>query len=222
MARLATEQAIAVMTQIDAAAHASDADGPMGEKRAEALASLILGGDGAAATAPTTAHLNVTMALDTLLVLQGVVSGDASTAELAGFGPVSATMIRDLLADPDCAITLRRLVTDPVTGHLLDYGRKTYAIPQALRDYVIARDRTCRFPGCNRRADLCQLDHAIAWDDAGETKPANLGALCTRHHQLKTHGGWQITVSRPDGSCTWQSPQGRVYEHEPPETTPRE
>ena len=88
-------------------------------------------------------------------------------------------MVRELLEDPDCAVTLRRLVTDPITGHLLDYGRKTYA---------------------------------SAWADGGETNPANLGPLCTRHHQLKTFGGWDITDSRPDGTCKWRSPDGRTYE----------
>ena len=52
--------------------------------------------------------------------------------------------------------------------------------------------------------------------DGGSTSPDNLGALCVRHHQLKTHAGWQITHSRPDGSCEWTSPHGRVYEHAPP------
>ena len=120
-------------------------------------------------------------------------------------------MVRDLLADPECELTMRRMVTDPITGHLLDYGRTTYAIPQALREFIVARDRTCRFPDCNRRADLCEIDHAIAWDEGGTTSPENLGALCKRHHQLKTLGGWTITDSRPDGSCLWRSPQGRTH-----------
>ena len=138
------------------------------------------------------------------------------TAELRGAGPVAAEVVRDLLADPEVEVTLRRLITDPTTGHLLDYGRATYRIPQALRDFVIARDRTCRFPGCPRRADLCQVDHALAWDDGGTTSPQNLGALCVRHHQLKTLAGWTITDSRPHGSCTWISPDGRRYDHHPP------
>jgi hypothetical protein len=110
---------------------------------------------------------------------------------------------------------MRRLVTDPVTGHLLDYGRSTYPIPDRLRDHVIGRDRICRFPGCRRSAARCQIDHALAWDDGGGTSAANTGALCTRHHQLKTHAGWHISDSRPDGSCTWRSPAGRVHHHEP-------
>ena len=212
IARMATEDAHAVMTQINAAAHASDSTLSIGERRAEALAALILGSDGASAV-PIRAHVDVVIDLATLTGLrEGAVGG----AEVRGAGPMTSDVMRDLLADPDVAVTMRRLVTDPVTGHLLDYGRSAYEVPDRLRDYLIARDRTCRFPGCNRRAENCQLDHAFAWDDDGETSPANLGALCTRHHQLKTHGGWHITDSREDGSCTWHSPQGRRYDHDPP------
>jgi hypothetical protein len=88
-------------------------------------------------------------------------------------------------------------------------------VPDRLREFVVARDRTCRFPGCRRKASRCQLDHAEAWNDGGSTSPANVGALCVRHHQLKTLGGWQISDSRADGSCQWTSPQGRHYEHAP-------
>jgi hypothetical protein len=126
-----------------------------------------------------------------------------------------AELVRGLLADPDVAVTMRRLVTDPTTGHLLDYGRRVYEVPDRLREFLTARDQACRFPGCPRQASRCQIDHAQAWDDDGATNPANLGALCVRHHQLKTHAGWSITNSHPDGSCTWTSPQGREYTHEP-------
>lgn len=119
-------------------------------------------------------------------------------------------VVRDLLADPDVAVTLRRLVTEPLTGALLDLGRTTYAIPARLRDFLAVRDRTCRFPGCRQPARRCQVDHIRAWDEGGATDPENLHLLCPRHHQLKTHGGW--TPSRDaDGSTTWLSPQGSEY-----------
>jgi hypothetical protein len=89
-------------------------------------------------------------------------------------------------------------------------------VPQRLREFITARDQCCRFPGCNRRADRTQIDHAEPWDDGGQTSPANLGALCVRHHQLKTHAGWDITTSNVDGSCIWTSPHGRRYQHPPP------
>ena len=158
------------------------------------------------------AHLDITIDLPTLLGLQTTL--DAGVAEIAGVGAVGVDVVRGLLADPDVAITMRRLVTDPLTGHLLDYGRKTYQVPDRLRDFITARDKTCRFPGCRRKAASCQVDHADAWSDNGETSRSNTGALCTRHHQLKTHGGWTITNSHGDGSCTWTSPQDRNYERE--------
>ena len=245
IATMATEDALAVMTQINACAHARqhtaresaarESAGPtvpvlcLGEHRAQALAALILGDDRALAgergsgargsgAAPVKAHVNLTIDLATLLSLRDATADGIAPGQvdLTGDGPVCATVLRDLLDNPDCALTMRRLVTDPITGHLLDYGRRTYAIPQPLRDYITARDTTCRFPGCRRRADLCQIDHAQPWNNGGDTTPANLGALCTRHHQLKTHAGWRITNSTPDGSCTWTSPHGRQYDHHPP------
>jgi hypothetical protein len=210
---------------------AADPFGPRswGEHRAEALADLVLG------HAQVTAHLDLVIDLPTLQHLAaeaampavGVVaaapaapsaetpSGPAGAASLRGAGAIDAGMVADLLADPAIAVTMRRLVVDPVTGHLLDVGRRSYAVPDALRRFVSTRDQYCRFPGCRRRAERCQVDHAVPWEDGGGTGPANLGALCLRHHQLKTHGGWAIHGSGPDGSCTWRSPTGRVYEHPP-------
>jgi hypothetical protein len=87
---------------------------------------------------------------------------------------------------------------------------------------IITRDGTCRFPGCNAAATRCQIDHVIPWDEGGTSDVGNLGALCTRHHQLKTHGGWELTNSTPNGSCTWRSPQGFIYHHYPePITEPQ-
>jgi hypothetical protein len=232
MAAMATEDAHAVLTALNTHANAladcpgSDGDPVMtiGERRVQALAQLVLGGamggvtggDGAAAggVGPRRAHLDLVMDLPTFLALRDADS--PGSVELRGAGPLSSDVVRDLLADPDVAVTIRRLVTDPITGHLLDYGRRTYEVPERLREFIIARDRTCRFPGCRRRADLSQIDHATPWDDGGQSNPANLGALCVRHHQLKTHAGWQITESKADGSCMWTSPHGRRYDHDPP------
>ena len=38
--------------------------------------------------------------------------------------------------------TLTRLVTDPLTGTLLDYGRTRYNPPDTLRQFVITRGQT--------------------------------------------------------------------------------
>jgi 5-methylcytosine-specific restriction endonuclease McrA len=80
-----------------------------------------------------------------------------------------------------------------------------------LRRWISARDRTCRFPGCRRRAVACQVDHIDPWDDGGRTDADNLQALCTRHHQLKTHRGWRATRDPDTGRTHWTSPLGRTY-----------
>jgi hypothetical protein len=58
------------------------------------------------------------------------------------------------------------------------------------------------------------VDHAVPWDSGGGSDRDNLGALCKRHHQVKTIGGWTITNSDRDGSCTWVSPTGNRYAHD--------
>jgi hypothetical protein len=132
---------------------------------------------------------------------------------------------RQLLADPAVRVFARPVAVNE-SGHVLDIGRRRYQITGALRRMIITRDGTCRFPGCNAAATRCQIDHVIPWDEGGTSDVGNLGALCTRHHQLKTHGGWELTNSTPDGSCTWRSPQGFNYHHYPepitePQSSPR-
>jgi len=145
--------------------------------------------------------VNVTIDLPTLLGLA------ENPGQLAGYGAIPASVARALASDGKW----QRFITDPQTGTLLDYGRESYEPPQALVDFLIARDRTCRFPGCRQSAARADLDHAQSWESGGETSAANLGALCRRHHRLKTHGGWKL-VSNADGSCTWTSPLGKIYE----------
>ena len=144
--------------------------------------------------------VNVTVDLPTLMGLA------ENPGQLSGYGAIPASLARSLASDGKW----RRFITDPTTGALLDYGRESYEPPQALVDFLIARDRTCRFPGCRAPARLSDLDHAQSWESGGETSAQNLGALCRRHHQLKTHGGWKLQ-SNVDGSCNWTSPEGKSY-----------
>ena len=144
--------------------------------------------------------VNVTIDLPTLLGLA------ENPGQLSGYGAIPASVARELASDA----TWKRFITDPQTGNLLDYGREKYEPPQALVDFLLARDRTCRFPGCRQPSSRSDIDHAQSWESGGETKPENLGLLCRRHHRLKTHGRWDL-VSNSDGSCEWTSPAGKKY-----------
>ena len=174
----------------------------MDMKRADALAEIC--GDLLARIAdehqphrrPVT--INITMDLPTALGMAD------NPAELAGYGPIPASVARTLSADGKW----KRFITDPLTGNLLDYGRETYVPPQPLVDFLTARDRICRFPGCSQPSRVADIDHAVPWEEGGHTNPSNLGLLCRRHHRMKTHNGWKL-VSHNDGSCTWTSPAGK-------------
>lgn len=197
VAHLDALTARAILSAVRASAQESDAR-TAGERRADALADLVLHrGSGATVTA------EVLVAIPAEQLLSGVPG-----AELDGLSL--------LLADPAVQCTLRPVITDSTDGHVLDVGRRSYRLPAALRRLIVTRDATCRFPGCGQPATRAQVDHATPWDEGGGSDAANLGALCTRHHQLKTLGGWRITDSRADGRCRWHSPSGRRYDHDPP------
>ena len=144
--------------------------------------------------------VNLTLDLPTFLGLQ------ENPGVLSGYGEIPAGVARLLAGDGKW----KRFITEPLTGNLLDFGRTTYEPPQALVDFVVARDRRCRFPGCRQSARISDIDHAHAWEDGGSTSSENLGLLCRRHHRMKTHGGWKLK-SFPDGSCEWKSPEGKIF-----------
>jgi hypothetical protein len=144
--------------------------------------------------------LNLTMDLETML---GVADNPGT---LKGYGPIPANIARELAGDAKW----RKFITDPVTGELLDVGRLTYEPPQALKDFLTARDQICRFPQCRQPARVADIDHAKSWESGGETSKENMGMLCRRHHQMKTHGGWNLE-SFADGSCEWIAPNGKRY-----------
>ena len=142
--------------------------------------------------------VNLTIDLPTMLGLAD------NPGQLAGYGPIPASLARELASDGKW----KRFITDPLTGNLLDYGRQTYEPPQALVDFILARDQICRFPGCRQPGRVSDIDHAESWESGGVTSPANMGLLCRRHHRMKTHEGW-LLESHADGSCTWTTPAGK-------------
>ena len=231
---LPTELAHACLAAVDRLARdprlpltpGTPASAGIGERRSEAFSYLILRGPGEAdEAAGAFAHSPIRTHVDVVIDLPPLLGLAEEPAELAGGGPgapvpVAAAVVRALIAQ-DGTATIRRLVADPLTGHLLDRGRTAYRVPADLRAFIATRDVTCRFPGCDHRAARSQIDHAVPWDDGGRTDADNLGVLCSRHHLLKTHRGWRLSESSADGSCRWQSPAGVAHAHPPRAVLPR-
>jgi hypothetical protein len=141
---------------------------------------------------------------------------DELPGELIGHGPIPAPLARQIAADG----IWRRLLTDPASGTLLDYGRTTYTPPAGLADFVRARDVYCRNPICGQRAATADLDHTLAWNDGGHTSNHNLYAGCRHDHLIKTFTpGWHVD-QHPDGTVTWTTPTGHTYTSHPHDYRP--
>jgi len=116
----------------------------------------------------------------------------------------------DLLSGP--AGLAARLRTSQLTGPAaavslpLDIGTATDTIPAHLRRALAARDRGCRFPGCDQPPPACHPHHLIPRADGGPTSLANLLSLCAFHHLIAIHRwDWTITL-HGDGTVTATSP----------------
>lgn len=114
-------------------------------RRADALVALVTGvGAGGGGVAGHAVELQAVIDLPTLLGLRN------NPAELVGYGAITGKLARELGRDA----SWRRLIADPVSGSLLDCGRWTYRPPRVLREFIEARDRTCRFPFCSSQPNI--------------------------------------------------------------------
>ena len=204
-ALLRAEHAVALLEGITALAH--KAKGPedsrtLDQRRADVLADF--GGDllerpDLPRRHGRRPHLQVTVGITTLLGL------DDEPGELSGYGPITADLAREIAGDA----TWTRILTDPTSGTLLDYGTTVYRPPQSLADRLIAKHQRCRGLGCRMPARRCHLDHTRPFPD-GPTAESNLGPLCEFDHIGKHETDWRCE-QRPDGAYVWTSPTGHVY-----------
>jgi hypothetical protein len=139
---------------------------------------------------------------------------------LAGEGPQPGCRLND--GPSICAESARRLACDTSLVPIfhgpkgdLDIGRKTRAIPTALRRALEARDEgRCRFPGCENRRWI-DAHHIVHWARGGGTELENLVLLCGHHHRLVHEGGFRVGVLA-DGSMSFRRPDGKAVPQLPP------
>jgi len=183
----------------------SDEQRTMAQLRADVLSDLLTGGT---CTRPA---VGVTVAL-TIPVLSLLGHSD-EPALLEGVGPIDIETARRLCATVP---SITRLLTDPVSGSILEMDPRQYRVPAALKRWLAIQQDTCDFPGCGRRAAHCDLDHTRAWADGGTTTVDNLSYRCRTHHTMKHQTKWR--VEKPPGAerAVWTSPTGYSREADPP------
>jgi len=84
--------------------------------------------------------------------------------------------------------TARRLACD---ASVVRDGRRSRTVPSAVRRALRARDRGCRFPGCENHR-FVDAHHVRHWARGGETTLTNLVLLCRRHHRAVHEGGYRV------------------------------
>src|SRR5690606_11382376 len=121
----------------------------------------------------------------------------------AGRAGLPIETVRRLACDSDLVV-----VVEDAHGEPLRVGRKTRAVPTALRRALWARDRGCRFPGCGRKR-FVEPHHIKHWADGGEHSLDNLLLLCSAHHTAVHEGGFAIEKDYA-GRWFFRRPDGRA------------
>lgn len=188
---LDAESGTLLRTALDALSKpARNDDRSAGQRRADALVELAQR-QLQSGTVPTCAgrrpHLVLTVPVATL---RG--EADAPAAELDRGWPVHPDSARRLACD--AAVT--RITIEAATSEPLSVGRTRRTVPASMRRALAARDRGCRFPGCDRPVEWTDAHHVVHWADHGETALPNLVLLCRPCHRRVHEGRWRLSLDR--------------------------
>ena len=127
-------------------------------------------------------HLMVTVDMATLGKQPG-----SPAAELEWAQPIPAETARRLACD--CSITP---ILRGAESHQVDAGPTRRSISPAKKRALVARDKGCRFEGCDRPPAWTDGHHIEHWADGGSNELANLVLLCRRHHYRFHEEGWRL------------------------------
>jgi hypothetical protein len=174
---------------------------------ADALVELARGGSESAKRG----RAKVIARVDLPALLRGY-PVDGEVCELAGYGPVAPSAIRDLIDTGDPF--LAAVVTDgeAVVG-VAHLGRRASAVQQTALEWLYP---TCAVEGCGAVAGL-ENDHRIDWSASGLTVLDLLDRLCRHHHCLKTLDGWGLVEGRGKRAFVPPDDPRHPRAHGPPE-----
>ncbi len=153
-----------------------------GQRRVDALGELADAFNrGEVAGGRNVPRIIVTMTLDQLESRSRI--GTDASGEL-----VTSAEIDQLC----CDAAIHRYVADQ-DGAVLNFGRgRRTASPQQYLA-LVARDRGCRHPGCDRPPGWCEAHHLREFAARGGlTNLDELVLLCHHHHHALHDGGWRL------------------------------
>ncbi len=104
-------------------------------------------------------------------------------------GTVSIQTARRICCDAEVIPIVMRGGSQP-----LDVGRRQRLVTGPLRRALIAHDRGCVAPGCDRPPEWCDAHHLVHWAKGGATSLDNTALVCGYHHTLLHQGDWTAHV----------------------------
>jgi hypothetical protein len=177
---------------------------PLSQRRADALVEM-------ARRVIQTTNSTARRTSDALLLIPFDTYVNGGVATYANGTTVSPDRVRRLLCD---AVITPLLQGD--AGQPLWMGRSVRTATDAQRRALVARDRHCAFPGCNRPVSWTEAHHINYWDrDHGPTDIDNMCLLCSAHHDLLHQPGWHAKLT-PEQTLQVTAPDGRVLRALPP------
>jgi hypothetical protein len=151
----------------------------------------------------------ITATVEIVIPVATLTGLDDAPALLGGSGPIDPDTARRLAAG---TAGWERLFLDPDTGALLTVDH--YTPTAAQRRFLLARDKTCRVPGCETKAKHCDIDHVVPYSRGGPTDVTNLWPVCEGHHTMKHHAPWGFE-QLAHGGTRIHSPAGYDYTYGP-------
>jgi len=157
---------------------------------ADALAELARRADRPGTGGQLSRRARILVRVDLAALLRGSPAGD-ETCEIAGYGPVAVSAIRDLLdtEDPFLAAVVTKGKAVVGAAHL---GRRPNAHQQTALEWLYP---TCAVDGCNSLAHL-EVDHREDWARTQVTIFELCDRYCGHHHDLKTRDNWALVEGR--------------------------
>jgi Domain of unknown function (DUF222) len=153
------------------------------QRRADAMGALAAGADRLAcrcgrpdcaagkrpAATPVVIHV---------IAEEATIAGRGATpaSEICADGLIPAELVAELAVAAKQVPLVHPASAEPERG---------YTPSKALADFVRCRDLTCRWPGCDRPAADCDIDHTIPYARRGPTHASNLKCYCRTHHLVK-------------------------------------
>jgi hypothetical protein len=153
---------------------------------ADALAELARRAENTAAGQRRSRRAKILVRVDLAALLRGYPTGD-ETCEIAGYGPVAPSAIRDLIdtEDPFLAAVVTKGKEVVGVAHL---GRRPNAHQMSALEWLYP---TCAVEGCNSLARL-EVDHRQDWSKTHVTILGWCDRHCGHHHDLKTRENWSL------------------------------